>query len=91
LICSILGKSLSRSLCLYLIPQPSASQFNLNEIYFTDENVGTTIGEFAWYYDAILRTINGGTTWTPQSSRTTSFLWGVSFTDANNGTAVGLK
>src|SRR5713226_1443217 len=37
----------------------------------------------------ILRTTNGGATWTPQSSGTTHWLFGVSFVDANTGTAVG--
>ena len=37
----------------------------------------------------IVRTTNGGTNWTSQTSGTTNDLWGVSFTDANNGTAVG--
>ena len=37
----------------------------------------------------ILRTTNGGTNWTSQSSGTTNHLYGVSFTDANTGTAVG--
>jgi photosystem II stability/assembly factor-like uncharacterized protein len=37
----------------------------------------------------ILRTLNGGVTWTPQSSGTTNALVGVSFVDANTGWAVG--
>jgi hypothetical protein len=37
----------------------------------------------------IVRTTDGGTSWTPQSSGTTAGLFGVSFTDANTGTAVG--
>ena len=37
----------------------------------------------------ILRTTDGGTTWTPQSSGTIWPLNGVFFTDANTGTAVG--
>src|SRR5215471_18871486 len=37
----------------------------------------------------ILRTDDGGATWTPQSSGTTKSLFGVSFVDANTGTAVG--
>jgi hypothetical protein len=37
----------------------------------------------------ILRTTNGGTTWTSQISGATNPLRGVSFTDANTGTAVG--
>ena len=38
---------------------------------------------------AILRTTDGGVTWTRQASGTTDFLNSVSFTDANTGTAVG--
>src|SRR5215467_15861881 len=37
----------------------------------------------------ILRTDDGGATWTLQSSGTTQTLRGVSFVDANTGTAVG--
>ncbi len=39
----------------------------------------------------ILRTTNGGTTWTEQTSKTVNDLYGVCFTDANNGTVVGLS
>ncbi|MBC8490683.1 MAG: T9SS type A sorting domain-containing protein, partial [Bacteroidetes bacterium] len=35
------------------------------------------------------RTTNGGINWTLQESGTGNELYGVSFTDANNGTAVG--
>jgi len=38
-----------------------------------------------------LRTTDGGTTWTEQSSGTTTWLFGVSFTDSKNGTAVGWR
>ena len=37
----------------------------------------------------ILRTTDGGTTWITQLSGTTEGLRSVSFTDANNGWAVG--
>ena len=37
----------------------------------------------------MLRTTNGGTTWTNQSSGTKSNLYGVSFTNDNTGTVVG--
>ncbi|MBU1299111.1 MAG: hypothetical protein KKB77_08190 [Bacteroidetes bacterium] len=40
------------------------------------------------YYGTILRTTNGGASWTIQSSGTTDSLRGVCFTDANTGTAV---
>jgi hypothetical protein len=54
-------------------------------VSFTDANTGTAVGG----YGTILRTTNGGTTWTIQSSGTSNHLSGVSFTDVNNGTAVG--
>jgi hypothetical protein len=41
------------------------------------------------YGGAILRTTDGGTTWVSQISGTTNWLYSVSFTDANTGTAVG--
>jgi hypothetical protein len=50
-----------------------------------DANTGTVVGE----YGAIVRTTDGGSSWTIQVSGTTQTLWAVSFTDVNNGTAVG--
>ena len=40
-------------------------------------------------FGTILRTDDGGDTWTLQPSGTTEHLYGVSFVDANTGTAVG--
>ena len=40
-------------------------------------------------YGTILRTTDGGDNWVSQTSGTTEWLLGVSFTDANYGTAVG--
>jgi len=54
-------------------------------VSFTDANTGTAVGT----YGTILRTTNGGDTWTRQTSGTTEWLFGISFTDANTGTAVG--
>jgi photosystem II stability/assembly factor-like uncharacterized protein len=39
----------------------------------------------------ILRTNDGGATWTLQLSRTTRSLFSVSFVDANTGTTVGFN
>ena len=52
---------------------------------FTDANNGTVVGRAG----KILRTTDGGTTWTQQSSSTTGTLLSVSFTDSDNGTVVG--
>ena len=40
-------------------------------------------------YGTILRTTDGGATWTKQFIGTSNDLIGVSFTDANTGTVVG--
>jgi photosystem II stability/assembly factor-like uncharacterized protein len=50
-----------------------------------DASTGTAVGE----QGTILRTVDGGATWTSQSSGTTNLLLGVSFVDASTGTAVG--
>ena len=57
----------------------------MNGFSFADVNNWTTVGDGG----SILRTTNGGTTWTSESSGTTDNLYGVSFIDANNGTIVG--
>jgi hypothetical protein len=60
----------------------------LNSVSFTDANTGTAVGE----HRTILRTTDGGETWTSQTnpfSGTGQFFRSVSFTDANHGTVVG--
>ena len=58
---------------------------SLGSVKFINTSTGWAVGSLG----TILRTTNGGTTWTLQLSGTTNNLSGVSFTDANNGTAVG--
>ncbi len=55
----------------------------LRAIAAVDANTGTAVG----LYGTILRTTDGGATWTRQSSGTASNLYSVSFTNANTGTA----
>ena len=50
-----------------------------------DANTVVAVGDFG----TILRSTDGGASWTLQSSGTTNGLLGVSFVDANTGTAVG--
>jgi len=57
----------------------------LSCVSFADSNNGTVVGANG----TILRTTNGGSTWTLQQSGSTDDLLGVSFTDTNNGTVVG--
>jgi len=57
----------------------------LTDVSFIDDNIGTIVG----HNGRIVRTIDGTSNWTSQSSGTTKNLHGVCFTDASNGTAVG--
>src|SRR5208283_954319 len=57
----------------------------LSGVSFTDASTGTAVGDAG----TILRTTNGGTSWTIQPSGTTNNLFGISFTGTSAGTAVG--
>ncbi len=50
-----------------------------------DSDTFTAVGDLG----TIVRTTDGGDTWTPQTSGTTDILRAVSFVDANTGTVVG--
>ncbi len=63
----------------------SGTTRDLKGVFFTDANNGVAVGEGG----TILRTTNGGTTWTTQRSGTVNHLCSVFFTDANTGFAVG--
>jgi hypothetical protein len=68
--------------------QSSGTNQSLEGVSFTDANTGTTVGSDG----TILRTTDGGTTWTSQSnpfSGTTYDFWDVFFSDANTGLVVG--
>ena len=69
----------------WYLQNPLPTAMDLSAVCFTDANTGTAVGESG----TILRTTDGGTTWTSQSNGTTVRLNGVCFTDANTGTAVG--
>ena len=90
------GKSFLQILLLHLLitqicfaqwfwqnPLPQGN--GLSSVKFISSSVGWAVGD----YGTILKTTDGGTTWTFQSSGTTNYLGSVFFTDANNGTVVG--
>jgi hypothetical protein len=54
-------------------------------VSFAGPNIGTAVGEGG----TIIRTTDGGSSWSMQVSGITVVPYGVSFTDANTGTAVG--
>ncbi|HYR56344.1 MAG TPA: YCF48-related protein [Myxococcaceae bacterium] len=65
--------------------QTSGTSAPLYGVSFVNANTGTAVGGSG----TILRTMDGGTTWTSQRSVTQYYLMAVSFVDANTGTAVG--
>jgi len=58
----------------------------LDGIWFIDRNTGTIVGSKS----TILRTIDGGETWTAQASGCTAALRRVCCIDALSGTAAGI-
>ncbi|MBA4410158.1 MAG: YCF48-related protein [Bacteroidota bacterium] len=63
--------------------------FTLFSVYFPDAITGYAVGGDGSPSQMILKTTNGGTTWTEQIGATTNQLNSVYFTDANTGYAVG--
>jgi photosystem II stability/assembly factor-like uncharacterized protein len=64
----------------------------LQEVYFIDLNNGYAVGHHssgAGWFGTILRTTNGGLTWTSIPNGTNTILHSVKFTDLNNGWIVG--
>ena len=84
-VCSALGKIYSTTngtTWNYLnTPSPSA----IYAIDFIDANTGWIVGNQGRIY----KTINGGTSWTQQTSGITTALWSVQFLNANVGFASG--
>ena len=88
-------KSVFWFICLSLISLAAHPQWtwqnplpqgnSLSSVHFTDTNTGYTIGD----YGTIIKTINGGSSWTIVSSGTTNSLISMYFTDINTGYLVG--
>jgi photosystem II stability/assembly factor-like uncharacterized protein len=57
----------------------------LNSVYFVNNNIGYIAGNFG----TILKTSDGGNTWTVLSSGITQDLRSIYFTDVNTGYIVG--
>jgi hypothetical protein len=74
-----LGTSESFAQTGWFQQSPLQTDIRLNGVNFTDANTGTIVGANG----TILRTTDGGTTWVDQTSNSTAYLYGISFTDAN--------
>lgn len=58
---------------------------------FATPTTGWAVGSYQPTGSIILKSTSSGFTWTVQSSPTTNILFGVSFTSADTGTAVGMS
>ena len=65
--------------------QQSNILYDLNDVFFTDENHGWVVG----YNGTVINTVNKGANWSIQSSGTSRLLNSVFFTDSNTGWVVG--
>ncbi|NIW70633.1 hypothetical protein GWN15_17380, partial [candidate division KSB1 bacterium] len=91
---SMLYVFLVASLCLMDISVAQTGWFwqnplpqgnDLRDVSFIDANTGIAVG----IYGTIIRTTDGGVTWSIQNSGTTQPLYAVSLINADTGTAVG--
>jgi photosystem II stability/assembly factor-like uncharacterized protein len=75
--------------------QHEETSYYLRDIDFFDSNVGWAVGAAHWdqaaktYKGTIIKTLNGGDTWTAQKAGVTVVLYGVYFVNANKGWVVG--
>ncbi len=81
----VLGIAVSLCDAQWFQQNPLPTGNSLSSVSMIDSNTATAVGANG----TIIRTTNGGTTWTNQVSGTTAPLFGVCFTDVNQGTAVG--
>ena len=78
-----------------IVRQFGETSYYLKDLTMIDANTGWAVGDPHWdqsqktYKGTIVKTTDGGQTWTAQEAGTAEFLTGVSFVDANQGWAVG--
>jgi photosystem II stability/assembly factor-like uncharacterized protein len=71
------------------------TEYDIKELYMVDESTGYAVGDMHWdqvqkaFRSTILKTLDGGTTWSPQSVPFSGDLWDVHFTGPDRGWAVG--
>lgn len=65
--------------------QESGVRYTIDSIFFVDENTGWAVGDRG----TVLKTTDGGETWTPQNPGTGAWVTDVHFVDENTGWVVG--
>jgi photosystem II stability/assembly factor-like uncharacterized protein len=81
----VFGASASFAQSGWFWQNPLPQGNHLGAVAVSDSQTATAVGD----YGTILRTSDGGATWTLQGSGTSKDLRGVSFVDSNTATAVG--
>jgi photosystem II stability/assembly factor-like uncharacterized protein len=90
-------------LCLTINPlalsqvtkQFEETSYYLNDVCFVNANTGWAVGDPHWdqssktYKGTLIKTVDGGDTWTPQDAGVSIIFKGVTFVDADNGWVVG--
>jgi photosystem II stability/assembly factor-like uncharacterized protein len=78
-----------------IVKQFEQTSYYLKDVGFINDAVGWAVGDPHWdqvsktYTATIIKTSDGGETWTAQNANDIDFLQGVDFVDAVNGWAVG--
>ncbi len=71
------------------------TEYDVKELYMIDESRAYAVGDSHWdqalkaFRSTILKTLDGGITWSSQNVPSTEDLWDVHFTDPEKGWAVG--
>ena len=71
--------------CVWEWRNPMPPAHTLNDMYFLDAHTGWAVGESG----VVLKTTDGGATWTVKNAGTTAPLRSVHFVDAHRGWAIG--
>lgn len=69
------------------VPAPSGISAAFRVVWFLDANTGFIAGGLPSSATVILKTTDGGATWAPLNTGTSQVIYGIYFTDSNNGFA----
>lgn len=90
------GNTQNASLLDPVVKQFEETSTTVRDLAFVDDNLGWAVGTPHWdatlrnYTGSILKTTDGGATWTWQDAGAAPTLWCVQFTDADHGWVAGV-
>jgi photosystem II stability/assembly factor-like uncharacterized protein len=80
-----------------VVKQFEETSYYIKDVEFITTTVGWAVGYPHWdqatrtYTGTVVKTEDGGASWTPQAASVSELLWGVDFVDADQGWAVGFN